>query len=133
MTPSPREKWFRIFNWTVLGLICYMAALPAIARVMRFFVPKLWICAYRARTGTSCPFCGTTTDLGRLWHGNFEFLNPMTPYLALVLVLELIWRIVLLVRRPLSRKQMIADFSFHLILLTGLFGAYLWLYCASLP
>ena len=97
------DKRYRIFNWTVFGFVCYMAALPVFARAMRFLLPQIWRCSYLRMTGQPCPFCGTTGDLARLWHGNFDFRNPVTPLLAMFLLFELVWRSVLLLRRRLIK------------------------------
>ena len=125
MTLPPEAERYRIFNWTVFGLLCYMAALPVVGRVMRFLLPQLWHCAYRSMTGRLCPFCGTTGDLARLWHGDFALRNPMTPFLAAFLAAELVWRIVLLCRRRHSLALMRGDLLVHIPLLLLLFGAYL--------
>ncbi|MBS1371126.1 MAG: hypothetical protein HPZ91_14335 [Lentisphaeria bacterium] len=118
-------KRYRILNWTVLGLLCYIAALPAAARAMRFIFPQLWQCSYRRMTGTPCPFCGTTGDLSRMWSGNFDLRNPVTPYLAAFILAEFAWRLWLLSRKKhpasLPRRDLIA----HLLLLALLLGAYL--------
>ena len=125
---------YRIFNWTVFGLVCYLAALPVIGRGMRFLLPVIWHCPYRAMTGRPCPFCGTTRDLARLWHGNFDFGNPATPFLVLFLVAELIWRLILLSRRHShSRALIVGDTLVHIPLVLLLLGAYLWFWYHSTP
>lgn len=116
---------YRIFNWTVLGLVCYMAALPVVGRVMRFLLPQFWKCTYKAMTGNPCPFCGTTGDLTRFWQGNFEFRNPATPFLIAFLAAELIWRIALLCRRSHAPILIKYDFLLHAFLLVLLAGIYL--------
>lgn len=134
MTLSPETGRYRIFNWTVLGLTCYMAALPVVGRAMRFLLPQLWHCAYRSMTGRPCPFCGTTGDLARLWQGDFALQNPATPLLAAFLAGELCWRIFLLCRRrAATRKWMRGDLLVHIALLVLLLGAYLWFWSVSPP
>ena len=102
-------KKYRILNWTVFGLLCYIAALPVIARVMRFLLPGLWRCSYRSMTGRPCPFCGTT----------------VTPYLAAFVLAEFAWRIVLLLRRKSSPHLPWWDLAIHIALLALLLGSYL--------
>ncbi len=134
MTLPPESGRYRVFNWTVLGLICYMAALPVVGQAMRFLFPQLWHCAYRSMTGRPCPFCGTTRDLAQLWHGDFSFRNPVTPFLVLFLAAEVCWRIYLLCRRRnASRKWMRGDLLLHVPLLLLLLGTYLWFWYVSPP
>ncbi|WP_294502121.1 DUF2752 domain-containing protein [uncultured Victivallis sp.] len=118
-------KRYRILNWTVFGLLCYIAALPVIARGMRFLFPAVWKCSYRSMTGNPCPFCGTTRDLAKLWRGEFDFLNPVTPYLAAFLLAEFAWRIVLLLCRKSSQHLPWWDLAIHIALLSLLLGSYL--------
>ena len=118
-------KRYRILNWTVFGLLCYIAALPVIARAMRFLLPAVWKCSYRSMTGSPCPFCGTTRDLARLWRGEFDFLNPVTPYLAAFLLAESAWRIALLVRRDTPPRLPRWDLAIHIVNLSLLLGSYL--------
>lgn len=118
-------KRYRILNWTVFGLLCYIAALPVIARAMRFLLPAVWKCSYRSMTGSPCPFCGTTRDLARLWRGEFDFLNPVTPYLAAFLLAESAWRIALLVRRDTPPRLPRWDLAIHIVILSLLLGSYL--------
>lgn len=127
------DKRYRIFNWTVFGFVCYMAALPVFARAMRFLLPQIWRCSYLRMTGQPCPFCGTTGDLARLWHGNFDFRNPVTPLLAMFLLFELVWRSVLLLRRRLPARLMWWDLGAHILLLSLLLGAYLCVWFAARP
>ena len=127
------DKRYRIFNWTVFGFVCYMAALPVFARAMRFLLPQIWRCSYLRMTGQPCPFCGTTGDLARLWHGNFDFRNPVTPLLAMFLLFELVWRSVLLLRRRLPARLMWWDLGVHILLLSLLLGAYLCVWFAARP
>ena len=93
-------KKYRILNWTVFGLLCYIAALPVIARVMRFLLPGLW-------------------------RGESDFLNPVTPYLAAFVLAEFAWRIVLLLRRKSSPHLPWWDLAIHIALLALLLGSYL--------
>lgn len=98
---------------------------------MRFLLPQIWRCSYLRMTGQPCPFCGTTGDLARLWHGNFDFRNPVTPLLAMFLLSELVWRSVLLLRRRLPARLMWWDLGAHILLLSLLLGAYLCVWFAS--
>ena len=74
------DKRYRIFNWTVFGFVCYMAALPVFARAMRFLLPQIWRCSYLRMTGQPCPFCGLelkkppkrTAEEGQLFLNNIQ-------------------------------------------------------------
>ena len=118
-------KRYRILNWTVFGLLCYIAALPVVARAMRFLLPDFWRCSYRSMTGRPCPFCGTTRDLARLWNGNFDFSNPVTPYLAAFVLAEFAWRIALLLRKDPPPPLPWWDLAIHIGILSLLLGSYL--------
>ncbi len=115
----------RIVNITMLGGVAYLAALPVVSRMMRAWFPVLWSCSYRRMTGRFCPFCGTTRDLNAIWHGRWEDgINPMTPVLVTVLLLELAWRLWLLRPGERSRRVKVIDAVAHGFLVAGLIVGY---------
>lgn len=128
------DKRYRIFNWTVFGFVCYMAALPVFARAMRFLLPQIWRCSYLRMTGQPCPFCGTTGDLARLWHGNFDFLESRhSAACQCFCCLNLSGGASLLLRRRLPARLMWWDLGAHILLLSLLLGAYLCVWFAARP
>lgn len=127
------DKRYRIFNWTVFGFVCYMGRIACFCTGNAVFAAANLALQLSADDGQPCPFCGTTGDLARLWHGNFDFRNPVTPLLAMFLLSELVWRSVLLLRRRLPARLMWWDLGAHILLLSLLLGAYLCVWFAARP
>ena len=89
------ERVYRTANAVALGFAAYLLALPILSPFAERLMPSLWACPYRRLTGHPCPFCGITTDVGRIYAGDAHHvsLNALSTALFAFLVFQVLWRV----------------------------------------
>lgn len=98
--PHTMREAYRIANWVLLLLSLYALCFPLLSpQLAKFFPAAISTCWYHARTGTPCPFCGITRDIGRFTVGDFvqaKRLNALSLPFFFLFIFELLWRALLL-------------------------------------
>ncbi len=125
------RRTYSIVNWVILGFMLYLLALPFLSPLLEKCFPSVWgICPYREVWDEPCPLCGATRAVGAALRGDFHravLLNPMSIFVVLFILSEVIFRIVLLCLHLSRRSRSLlvrADIFAHL-LLAGIFICYI--------
>ncbi|MDP4089064.1 MAG: hypothetical protein Q8930_07320 [Bacillota bacterium] len=83
-------KVYRIINIVIICFSLYMLALPLISPTMSKLFPTIWRCPSRTIFHRPCPFCGVTTDFGKINNGgNANLGNSQSSYIHTILILEI--------------------------------------------
>lgn len=77
-------------------------------------------CTARILWGRECIFCGCTRDWFLFVNGDFNFRNPISPWIFTLIIIELPWRVFAILKRNMWRWAIVADCTFHAIALISL-------------
>lgn len=92
-----------------------MLSLPLLGRTA-IGHSDFWQCPYKRHTGRDCPFCGLTRDLEDFVSLRWSHVrNPNAIFFMIVFILELGWRVSLLVRRANSAYVWRLDMLVHIV------------------
>jgi len=125
---AARVSTYRTVNLVFIGLALYCALLPLISPVLGRVLPGIWgVCVYREITGRPCPLCGLTHAFGALARGDLagaRSRHPLALIFAGLVVGELIFRILLFIRKPDPKHSpaVRADIAIHTVLAAGWAG-----------
>lgn len=114
---------YRIVNITIITAGSIMAGL-----ILLFHVLGMGQCGLQAYNGGTCLLCGCTRDFFRLLHGDCHFQNPYSAYIFIGLMLEFIFRLIMLFVRQ-CRIVIIVDIIIHVVVVCLLQG---WNVCTIL-
>ena len=78
------------------------------------------VCAAKALWGRECILCGCTRDWFLFVNGNFNFHNPISPWIFTLLILELPWRVFAILKRNMRHWVIVADCTFHALVLISI-------------
>ncbi len=129
-THNSLNESYRTTNWAVLGFVLYCLALPFFLLRYRHLLPGPFMtCASLQIFGRPCALCGLTRGLAALARGDLQAacaLNILVIPVALLLVIELVYRAIALVvgrRREIPELLIRLDLWAHLVLM-GFFLGY---------
>lgn len=113
-----REKNYIYINIVLLMLSIYVILFPIIIMPITKIIPSLGICPYFRLTGNLCPLCGGTryiSGIFKIFKDPTYLINPFG-IIILVVIFEIIFRIWLLIQKNYSKKNVVFDFYYHLII-----------------
>lgn len=115
---NSKKKNYIYMNVVFLTLCIYVILFPIIIIPIKALVPAFGICPYLRITGNFCPLCGGTRYIAGLFQA---FRTPsylISPFGAIVvfILIEVIFRICILLKKSYSKKIMFFDFIYHLVI-----------------
>ena len=118
------QKNYKTISIVFLLLAVYVILFPLFTKMVQMVVPKFGVCPYLAITGNPCPLCGGTRYIENLPQ---VFINPsylLHPFGAMMITIfsELIFRIIVLVKKYNNIKLVKCDFVVHIIITILFFG-----------
>jgi len=121
------KKHYIYLNIVSLLLSIYVMFFPFISKMLTKLIPQFGVCPYLKMTGNPCPLCGGTRyieGIGQALKDPTYLLHPFGVIIICV-VLELIFRVIILIKRnKLNKLNKIIkyDIIIHSILLILFIG-----------
>lgn len=114
---------YRLFQWLAIGALVLVLFYPILIDVG-------WMeatCPFNGSVKNPCPSCGLTTGWIELYGGHFSSVvqaNRHSLPLILLVVLQLVWRIILLIKLPQIKHPLLIDVMVSGCLIIVLAGPY---------
>ena len=114
---NSKKKNYIYMNIVFFILCIYIILFPIIIIPIKALVPAFGICPYLRITGKFCPLCGGTRYIA----GIFQVLKTpsylISPFgvIVIFILFEIIFRIYILLKKRYSKKIILFDFVYHLI------------------
>jgi len=80
---------YRIVNKSLV-----VGGLIMVALIIAAHMRGMGVCGWRILTGGECIACGCTRDFFSILKLDFDFINPLSPFIFIVLLGELLFRLV---------------------------------------
>ena len=112
------QKNYKALSILFLLLAVYVILFPLINKLIQQAIPQFGICPYLAMTGKPCPLCGGTRYIAGLPQAIFNPSYLIHPFGAMIITifLELIFRIIVLIKKYNNIKLVKIDFIIHIII-----------------
>ena len=115
------KKNYKTINIIVLCISIYLLIFsPLISILLEKISPALTKCPYLLMTGKPCPLCGGTRFLKHINNAfnDISYLFNKFGLIILIMILEVFFRIILLIKKEKRDIVIKADIFIHLILLS---------------
>ena len=117
---SLKKEYINI-NITLICIYVYVLfVFPTISPLLEKISPLLTKCPYLNLTGKPCPLCGGTRflqNIGNVFYDIHYILNRFG-VIALLIVLEIVFRIINIVKKEDRERIILLDIIIHIFLLT---------------
>lgn len=112
------KKNYRIINVIILCICIYAIFFPIISELMEKILPTLTKCPYLSLTGKPCPLCGGTRFIKNIPNEikNISYFFNFFGFIFILLILEIVFRIVNIIRKNWSDKIVKIDIMLHTFL-----------------
>ena len=120
------QKNYKTLCVVFLLLAVFVILFPLIAKLIQLVIPQYGICPYLTITGKPCPLCGGTRYIENLPQAisNPSYLLHPFGAMMITILLELIYRIIALIKKWDNYYLVAVDFIIHIII-TILFYTYI--------
>ena len=109
------RRSFLVFNRWLLAVLLVVFVII----YLRYVLGSVPVCKLVAQTGKPCALCGCTRDFVAMLHGQAPSHNPLSGYLFVFLMSELVWRGAGSLLR-FSRRVFWCDLVIHVLILGAL-------------
>lgn len=112
------KKNYKIINITILIICIYFVFFPIIAKLLENISPTLTKCPYLIFKGKPCPLCGGTRYFRNITKvfSDINYIFNFFGIIAIVLVLEIVFRVSNICRKTYSEKLVKFDIFLHIFL-----------------
>ncbi|MBP3255135.1 MAG: DUF2752 domain-containing protein [Clostridia bacterium] len=112
------QKNYKAVSIVFLFLAVFVILFPLITKLIQNIIPQFGLCPYLVMTGKPCPLCGGTRYIAGLPQAITTPSYLLHPFGAMMITifLELVFRIVVLIKKYNNINLVKIDFIIHIII-----------------